>query len=148
MGITRLLLRVFGDPNRPSENVSATSIVPRNMSTRFHRIARISPILLSGPRVSARSILLTDPSGCRTDTAVLRNVQTVIAVESEQRTCRLHRSVFRRICRERKAIPIQFQRPASPGRVFRREALRLDIHVHPCRSPHAPARYTTVLLRR
>jgi hypothetical protein len=44
MGITRLLLRVFGDPNWPSENVSATSIVQRNMSTRFHRIARISPI--------------------------------------------------------------------------------------------------------
>ena len=31
---TRRLLRVFGEPNWPSENVSATSIVPRNMSTR------------------------------------------------------------------------------------------------------------------
>ena len=81
MGITRLLLRVFGDPNWPSENVSATSIVPRNMSTRFHRSARISPIrspvstatvttVRQGSESSGRSF--ESQEACNTDARLFR----------------------------------------------------------------------------
>ena len=44
IGITRLLLRVFGLPNCPSEYVSDTSMFPRRKSRRFHLSARISLI--------------------------------------------------------------------------------------------------------
>src|SRR5437773_2041103 len=44
IGITRRLLRVFGVPNCPLENVSETSMFPRRKSSRVHLSARISPI--------------------------------------------------------------------------------------------------------
>lgn len=43
IGISHLLLFVFGDPNLPSDTVSRTWITLRTKSMAFHRSARISP---------------------------------------------------------------------------------------------------------
>jgi hypothetical protein len=61
IGMTRSLLRVFGDPNRPSEKVSVISITARDKSSRFHLSARISPIRI--PVRTATSTTVRHGSG-------------------------------------------------------------------------------------